>query len=100
MRDTYRAGKLDIALSDSLLVGQVPRKRRICSLVWVASSLDLSAREPVPLVLFRHPCEWRIRTVRGLDRFGRRWRAAFESGSLIAIQGGKGRRWYRHAPTG
>lgn len=86
MRDAYRAGRLDIALSDSLLVGQVPRKRRTCSLVWVASSLDLSAREPVPLVLFRHPCEWRVRTVQALDRFGRRWRAAFESGSLIAVQ--------------
>jgi DNA-binding transcriptional LysR family regulator len=87
MRYGYRAGKLDIVLSDSLLVGQMPRKRRTCSLVWVAEpSLDLSAREPVPLVLFRHPCEWRVRTVQALDCVGRRWRAAFESGSLIAIQ--------------
>lgn len=87
MREAYRAGKLDIVLSDCLLVGQVPRKRRTCSLVWVAGPLlDLSAREPVPLVLCRHPCEWRVRTVQALDRFGRRWRAAFESGSLIAIQ--------------
>jgi DNA-binding transcriptional LysR family regulator len=87
LREAYRAGKLDIVLSDSLLVGQVPRKRRTCSLAWVAAaSHNLSAREPVPLVLFRHPCEWRVRTVQALDRFGRRWRAAFESGSLIAIQ--------------
>ena len=27
-----------------------------------------------------------MRTVQALDRSGRRWRAAFESGSLIAIQ--------------
>jgi len=68
-------------------VGQTPRKRRTCPLVWAAApSFDLSAREPLPLVLFRHPCEWRVRTVQALDRCGRRWRAAFESGSLVAIQ--------------
>src|SRR5262249_4692112 len=49
-------------------------------------SFDPAAREPLPLVLFRHPCEWRVRTVQALDRSRRRWRAAFESGSLIAIQ--------------
>jgi DNA-binding transcriptional LysR family regulator len=87
MRDAYRTGKLDLVLSDSLLVGQTPRKRRTCPLVWAAApSFDPSAREPLPLVLFRHPCEWRVRTVQALDRCGRRWRAAFESGSLIAIQ--------------
>jgi DNA-binding transcriptional LysR family regulator len=87
MRDAYRAGKLDLVLSDSLLVGQPPRKRRSCPLVWAAASaFDPAARDPVPLVLFRHPCEWRVRTVQALERSGRRWRAAFESGSLIAIQ--------------
>ena len=43
-------------------------------------------RDPLPLVLFRHPCEWRVRTVQTLDQSGRRWRTAFESGSLTAIQ--------------
>jgi DNA-binding transcriptional LysR family regulator len=87
MRQAYHAGNLDLVVSDSLLVGQAPRKRRTCSLVWVASaSLDPTAREALPLVLFRHPCEWRVRTVQALDRSGRRWRAAFESGSLVAIQ--------------
>jgi DNA-binding transcriptional LysR family regulator len=87
MRDAYRTGKLDLVLSDSLLSGHAPRRRRTCSLVWAkAPSFDPSAREPLPLVLFRHPCEWRVRTVQALNRCGRRWRAAFESGSLIAIQ--------------
>jgi DNA-binding transcriptional LysR family regulator len=82
MRDAYRTGKLDLVLSDSLLVGQTPRKRRTCPLVWAAApAFDPSAREPLP-----HPCEWRVRTVQALDRCRRRWRAAFESGSLIAIQ--------------
>src|SRR5262245_8745950 len=87
MRDAYRAGKLDVVLSDSLLVGEAPRRRRTASLVWAAApSFEPSAREVLPLVLFRHPCEWRVRTVQALDRSRRRWRAAFESGSLIAIQ--------------
>src|SRR6266436_6257337 len=60
MRDAYRMGKLDLVLSDSLLVGQTPRKRRTCPLVWAAAQ--------------------------ALDRCGRRWHAAFESGSLVAIQ--------------
>src|SRR6266436_5155274 len=60
MRDAYRMGKLDLVLSDSLLVGQTPRKRRTCPLVWAAAP--------------------------SFDRCGRRWRAAFESGSLVAIQ--------------
>src|SRR5262245_47660884 len=87
MRDAYRTGKLDLVLSDSLLVGQTPRKRRTCPLVWVAaSSFDPAARQPLPLVLFRHPCEWRGRTVQGLDRSGPRWRPAFAPGSWTAIQ--------------
>jgi hypothetical protein len=41
--------------------------------VWAAApSFEPSAREPLPLVLFRHPCEWRVRTVQALDRSGRR----------------------------
>jgi DNA-binding transcriptional LysR family regulator len=35
---------------------------------------------------FATPCEWRVRTVQALDQSGRRWRTAFESGSLTAIQ--------------
>lgn len=87
MREAFRGGMLDLALADNLLIGATPRRRRVCPLVWVAApSFDAAARDPLPLVLFRHPCEWRVRTVQALDRCGRRWHTAFESGSLTAVQ--------------
>ena len=87
MREAFGGGKLVLALADTVLIGATPRRRRVCPLAWVAApSFDQAARDPLPLVLFRHPCEWRVRTVRALDRSGRRWRTAFESGSLTAIQ--------------
>jgi DNA-binding transcriptional LysR family regulator len=87
MRDAFAAGQLDLAVADPALIGGTPRRRRIFSLVWVAAPSFDSARDPLPLVLFRHACEWRVRTIKALDHAGRGWRAAFESGSLTAIQG-------------
>src|SRR3989475_4059810 len=99
MRDAYRTGKLDLVLSDSLLVGQTPRKRRTCPLVWAAApSFDLSAREPLPLVLFRHPCEWRGRPREAPDPCGRRLRAAVRGGSVGAGPGARGARGRRPPP--
>jgi DNA-binding transcriptional LysR family regulator len=86
LRDAFAAGRLDLAVGDPALIGGAPRKRRVCSLVWVAAPSFDPARDPLPLVVFRHACEWRVKTVNALDQAGRRWRAAFESGSLTAIQ--------------
>ena len=86
MRDAFAAGQLDLAVGDPALIGGAPRRRRVCPLVWVAAPSFDPIRDPLPLVLFRHACEWRVRTVNALDHSGRPWRAAFESGSLTAIQ--------------
>jgi DNA-binding transcriptional LysR family regulator len=87
MREAFNSGKLDLALADTSLIGAAPRRHRVCPLVWVAAaSFDPLRSDPLALVLFRHPCEWRVRTVQALDQSGRRWRTAFESGSLTAIQ--------------
>jgi len=86
MREAFAGGKLDLVLADTLLIGTSPRRRRTCPLVWAAALSFDPARDPLPLVLYRHPCEWRVRTVQSLDQAGRRWRTAFESGSLTAIQ--------------
>ena len=87
MREVFAAGKLDLALADTVSLGATPRRHHVCSLVWVAApAFDAATSEILPLVLFRHPCEWRVRMVQALDRAGRRWRTAFESGSLAAIQ--------------
>src|SRR5260370_2814978 len=86
MRDAYRMGKLDLVLSDSLLVGQTPRKRRTCPLVWAAApSFDLSAREPLPLVLFRHPCECRGRPAPAPHPSGHCPPAPRVCGSFVAV---------------
>jgi DNA-binding transcriptional LysR family regulator len=86
MRDAFAGGQLDLAVGDPALIGGVPSKRRFFPLVWVAAPSFDPDRDPLPLVLFRHACEWRVRTINALDHAGRRWRAAFESGSLTAIQ--------------
>jgi len=86
MREAFGGGKLDLVLADTLLIGTTPRCRRTCPLVWVAAPSFDATRDPLPLVLYRHPCEWRVRMVQSLDQSGRRWRTAFESGSLAAIQ--------------
>jgi DNA-binding transcriptional LysR family regulator len=86
LRDAFAAGQLDLAVGDTPLIGRTPRKRRICHLVWVAAPSFDPARDPLPLVLFRPACEWRVRTISALDQSARRWRAAFESGSLTAVQ--------------
>jgi DNA-binding transcriptional LysR family regulator len=87
MQEAFGAGKLDLALLNTISLASAPRRQRTCSLAWVAApAFDPARSETLPLVLFRHPCEWRARTVQALDQWGRRWRVAFESGSLTAIQ--------------
>jgi|SRR5579863_7257814 len=86
LRDAFAAGRLDLAIGDPAIIGGTPRKRRAFPLVWAATPDFDATRDPFPLVLFRHPCEWRVRTIDALEHRGRRWRAAFESGSLTAIQ--------------
>lgn len=87
MREAFGAGNLDLALTDTVSLGTTPRRHHVCSLVWVAApTFDPARSEILPLVIFRHPCEWRVRTVQALDHLERRWRTAFESGSLTAVQ--------------
>ena len=87
MREAFGTGKLDLAVTDTVSLGATPRRHRVSPLVWAAAATFDPARSPIlPLVLFRHPCEWRVRTVQALDQLGRRWRTAFESSSLTAVQ--------------
>ena len=58
-------------------------------LVWacIAPLADVFAQEaPLPLVVSPHPCVYRRRTVRTLDRMGRSWRIAYTSTSLAGAQ--------------
>jgi DNA-binding transcriptional LysR family regulator len=79
-------GRVDLVFGDPFYMAVPPRWRREFALAWVAApSLDLS-QERLPLVLFSQPCPWRVPMLDALNRAGRRWRVAFESSSLPAVQ--------------
>lgn len=80
-------GRLDLVLGDpSVMTDVAIRWRRQVPLAWVcAESLDLSM-DPTPLVMFSQPCQWRQPILDALNRCDRRWRIAFQSTSLHAVQ--------------
>src|SRR5258706_10533398 len=81
MREAFGTGNLDLALTDTVSLGATPRRHHGCSLVWVAApTFDPARSEILPLVLFRHPCEWRGRGGAGPPTFWRRWGAALGRG--------------------
>ncbi|MHB9328898.1 LysR substrate-binding domain-containing protein [Phytobacter ursingii] len=79
-----------------------PREGKLlgqCQLEWIQhSELDistlLSQGEPLPLVMFEHPCMMRSRATACLDQAGIAWRVVFVSHSLsgiwAAVQAGLG----------
>jgi DNA-binding transcriptional LysR family regulator len=89
------AGKLDVALTlgdtqerTGTKIGEVP-------LCWIASPrFKIKEGEPLPLVLFEHPCIFRSRALDVLERLGRTWRIAMTSPSVAglwaAVGGGLG----------
>lgn len=85
-RLAYR-GRLDLAFGDpSVMTDASVRWRRLVPLGWAcAPSLDPSL-DPLPLVLFSHPCQWRQPVLDALGRHGRQWRIAFQSTSVHAVQ--------------
>lgn len=80
-------GRLDLAFGDPVVMtGASPRWRRQVPLEWVcAPSLD-PRRDPLPLALFSHPCNWRQPVLDAMARHGREWRIAFQSTSVQAVQ--------------
>lgn len=85
-RLAYR-GRLDLVFGDpSVMTDASVRWRRQVPLEWAcAPSLDLRL-DPLPLVLFSLPCEWRQPVLDALSRHGRQWRIAFQSTSVHAVQ--------------
>ncbi|MEU6717329.1 LysR family transcriptional regulator [Nonomuraea sp. NPDC046802] len=80
-------GHLDLVFGDPSVMPQSSvRWRRQLPLAWAcAPGFDLLT-EPLPLVLFSQPCQWRQPLLDALSRHGRQWRTAFQSTSLPAIQ--------------
>jgi hypothetical protein len=87
MREAFGAGKLDLALADTVSLRPAPRRQRECPLAWVAApAFDRreakSCRWFSPVTRASGACGWYRRSI----GVGRPWRTAFESGSLTAIQ--------------
>jgi DNA-binding transcriptional LysR family regulator len=80
-------GKLDLVFGDPAALPEAAiRWRRQVELVWTyAPSFD-PLTDPLPLVMFSPPCQWRQPVLDALGRHGRQWRIAFQSTSLHAVQ--------------
>jgi len=76
---------LDLVIGDTIGM-RSPRWVIQNQLSWVgAPSFDLN-RDPLPLALFSRPCNWRDPLLECLNKNECRWRLAFESTSVQAIQ--------------
>jgi DNA-binding transcriptional LysR family regulator len=80
-------GAVDLTLGDPTIMNDASvRWRRQVALEWVAAPAFDPSTDPLPLVLFSPPCSWRQPALDGLSRHGRRWRVAFQSTSVHAVQ--------------
>lgn len=88
--DRFRAGEFDLVLIKREPVGpsegvRVWRE----ALVWACAPAlgeAFAREEAVPLVVSPHPCVYRRRATRALDRQGKGWRIAYTSTSLAGAQ--------------
>ena len=89
------SGALDLALtlghpivedSREATSGQTREKIGELPLCWIASpAFTIKAGEPLPLVLFEHPCIFRSCALDALDRAAQPWRIAMTSPSLAGL---------------
>lgn len=80
-------GEIDLAFGDpSIMTESSVRWRRQVGLEWICGPTLDPLIDPVPLVMFSQPCEWRQTVLDALGRQGRSWRIAFQSTSVHAIQ--------------
>jgi DNA-binding transcriptional LysR family regulator len=85
---------LDVIETDfDLVLGMQPsglgRGRVICrdTPVWATSARhDVHRQDPLPLALYRDGCQFRRWATGALDAVGRRWRCAYVSPSLAAVE--------------
>ncbi|MEU7900729.1 LysR substrate-binding domain-containing protein [Nonomuraea sp. NPDC049152] len=87
LRGPAERGRLDLVFGDpSVMPGASVRWQRQVPLTWAcAPAFGLSA-DPLPLVLFSQPCQWRQPVLDALGRHGRQWRVSFQSTSVHAVQ--------------
>ena len=85
-RAALDTGRIQLALCDAEFLDRPLRWSTHLPLLWAAADGFDFATDPLPLILFSEPCRWRGLVFAALGAAGRRWRIAFESGSLAAVQ--------------
>jgi DNA-binding transcriptional LysR family regulator len=80
------SGRIQLALCDADYLREKPLWQKRLPLVWAASENFDMTIDPLPLVVFSEPCQWRSRMITALSAAGRKYRIVFESGSLTALQ--------------
>ena len=84
-RAALDSGRIQLALCDAEFLERPPRWSVRVPLLWAAAEDFDAMIDPLPLVMFSEPCRWRSLVFSALSAAGRRWRIAFESGSLTVI---------------
>jgi DNA-binding transcriptional LysR family regulator len=88
LEDEVRAGRLDVAFA-FFEPGSDAHGIRIASLpmLWLASGklAKPAADDPIPLVLYDHPCLFRHAALQTLERKGVRWRLSLTTPSLPGV---------------
>ena len=91
LADEVRSGRLDAAIA-FFKPGSSSEGETLCSLPirWLAHSVWVGEgrRDPLPLVLFNHPCLFRQTALAALEKAGIRWRAALTTPSLQGVWAG------------
>ncbi|MCP2324199.1 DNA-binding transcriptional LysR family regulator [Hamadaea flava] len=86
MRDAFATGRVQLALCDPVHLPEPPRWTVRLPLAWAAGpGVDLTV-DPLPLVLFSQPCNWRPLLLDAIEAADRTWRIAFESTSLAGVK--------------
>jgi DNA-binding transcriptional LysR family regulator len=80
-----QAAKLDLVIGDPGQLRAKPGRSRARQLVWVASAHFDAKMHPLPLVLYRAPCQWSRQVLGTLTSAGVASRVAFQSGNVAAL---------------
>lgn len=86
MREAFTTGRVQLALCDTSYFLEPPRWTVRLPLVWAAGPGFDPKSDPLPLVMFSQPCNWRAPVLDALEQAGREWHVTFESTALSGVQ--------------
>jgi DNA-binding transcriptional LysR family regulator len=88
MREAFTSGRVHLALCDTSYLPEPPRWTVRLPLAWAGGPGIDPDVDPVPLILFSQPCQWRGLLLDALHDAGRTWRVVFESTTLAGVKAG------------